>query len=216
MVLSMDVICSCDCRVPCLTSMPKSITSTLDNSTLPERPAKAVLVTLGLFSIIQMERDVQMTIPAYDYCIPERECNCNTANPAKPSPALTFRWMSSSPGIKRTAALAARTAATPAPIPPTIVTIAKIQKAPLTVPAGGVFLVFHCSFNQEVRPVLILAVFECNFVTHPIRPQAPFQDGHGIAVFALFHTITANRRQRRDFQTFFQGQIRRPVIQLWA
>lgn len=55
-VLSMDVVCSCDCRVPCLTSMPKSITSTLDNSTLPERPAKAVLVTLGLFSIIQMER----------------------------------------------------------------------------------------------------------------------------------------------------------------
>ena len=53
-ILSMDVVCSCDCRVPCLTSMPKSITSTLDNSTLPERPAKAVLVTLGLFSIIQM------------------------------------------------------------------------------------------------------------------------------------------------------------------
>ena len=89
-VLSMDVVCSCDCRVPCLTSMPKSITSTLDNSTLPERPAKAVLVTLGLFSIIQMERDVQMTIPAYDYCIPERECNCNTANPCETFDGIDF------------------------------------------------------------------------------------------------------------------------------
>ena len=89
-VLSMDVICSCDCRVPCLTSMPKSITSTLDNSTLPERPAKAVLVTLGLFSIIQMEREVQMTIPAYDYCIPERECNCNTANPCETFAGIDF------------------------------------------------------------------------------------------------------------------------------
>ena len=86
----MDVVCSCDCRVPCLTSMPKSITSTLDNSTLPERPAKAVLVTLGLFSIIQMERDVQMTIPAYDYCIPERECNCNTANPCETFAGIDF------------------------------------------------------------------------------------------------------------------------------
>jgi hypothetical protein len=89
-ILSMDVVCSCDCRVPCLTSMPKSITSTLDNSTLPERPAKAVLVTLGLFSIIQMERDVQMTIPAYDYCIPERECNCNTANPCETFAGIDF------------------------------------------------------------------------------------------------------------------------------
>ncbi|OKZ83790.1 MAG: hypothetical protein BHV98_00035 [Clostridium sp. CAG:217_53_7] len=89
-VLSMDVVCSCDCRVPCLTSMPKSITSTLDNSTLPERPAKAVLVTLGLFSIIQMERDVQMPIPAYDYCIPERECNCNTANPCETFAGIDF------------------------------------------------------------------------------------------------------------------------------
>lgn len=55
-----------------------------------ERPAKAVLVTLGLFSIIQMERDVQMTIPAYDYCIPERECNCNTANPCETFAGIDF------------------------------------------------------------------------------------------------------------------------------
>ena len=40
-----------------------------------------MLVTLGLFSIVQMERDVQILIPAYDYCIPKRECECNTQNP---------------------------------------------------------------------------------------------------------------------------------------
>ena len=43
--------------------------------------SRAILVTLGLFSIIQLERDVQMLIPAYDYCIPQRECDCNTQNP---------------------------------------------------------------------------------------------------------------------------------------
>ena len=39
---------------------------------------------------IQMERDVQMTIPAYDYCIPERECNCNTANPCETFAGIDF------------------------------------------------------------------------------------------------------------------------------
>ena len=31
-------------------------------------------VTLGLFTIVQLERDVQMLIPAYDFCVPEKEC----------------------------------------------------------------------------------------------------------------------------------------------
>lgn len=35
---------------------------------------KAVFVSIGLFSIVQLERNAQMMIPAYDYCIPEKEC----------------------------------------------------------------------------------------------------------------------------------------------
>ncbi len=42
---------------------------------------KAVTVTLGIFTIVQLERDVQMLIPAYDFCIPSKECNCETDNP---------------------------------------------------------------------------------------------------------------------------------------
>lgn len=37
-------------------------------------PQKRVLVTLGQFSIIRLERDTQLLIPTYDYCMPEREC----------------------------------------------------------------------------------------------------------------------------------------------
>ena len=33
-------------------------------------------VTLGQFSIIRMERDTQLLIPAYDYCLPDKECTC--------------------------------------------------------------------------------------------------------------------------------------------
>ena len=35
---------------------------------------RRLYVTLGQFSIIRLERDTQLLIPAYDYCIPEKEC----------------------------------------------------------------------------------------------------------------------------------------------
>jgi len=44
-------------------------------------PEKAVRVTIGLFSIVQILRDVQMLIPAYDFCIPTKECCFETADP---------------------------------------------------------------------------------------------------------------------------------------
>ena len=36
--------------------------------------AKRLYVTLGQFSIIRLERDTQLLIPAYDYCMPDKEC----------------------------------------------------------------------------------------------------------------------------------------------
>ena len=38
---------------------------------------KVVYVTLGLFTIVQLIRNVQMLIPVYDFCIPEKECDHN-------------------------------------------------------------------------------------------------------------------------------------------
>jgi hypothetical protein len=35
---------------------------------------KRVYVTLGQFSIIRLERDSQLLIPVYDYCLPTKEC----------------------------------------------------------------------------------------------------------------------------------------------
>ena len=35
---------------------------------------RRVYVTLGQFSIIRLERDSQLLIPAYDYCMPSKEC----------------------------------------------------------------------------------------------------------------------------------------------
>lgn len=42
---------------------------------------RCVYVTLGIFTIVQIVRNVQMLIPAYDFCIPEKECVTTSDNP---------------------------------------------------------------------------------------------------------------------------------------
>lgn len=72
----------CSCCVPCCCSnIPTSICNCFDGDFDASQGSRAVLVTLGLFSIIQLERDVQMLIPAYDFCMPEKECSCDTDDP---------------------------------------------------------------------------------------------------------------------------------------
>ena len=89
-VLSTDIVNCCDCKVPVCCSYPQSILTSLDDRKPPEHSSKAVLVTLGLFSIVQMERDAQLLIPTYDYCIPDRECCCSTSNPCETFAQIDF------------------------------------------------------------------------------------------------------------------------------
>lgn len=89
-VLATDVIDACDCCVPICSSFPQSILNNISDSIPSAGSSRAILVTLGLFSIIQLERDVQMLIPAYDYCIPQRECDCNTQNPCDTFQNINF------------------------------------------------------------------------------------------------------------------------------
>ncbi len=43
--------------------------------------SKTVEVTLGLFTIVQLQRMVQIMIPAYDFCVPDKECQSPTDDP---------------------------------------------------------------------------------------------------------------------------------------
>ena len=85
-VLDTEIVNAHTCHCPCCTSFPESIRNAMNSSRICQNGEKAVLVTLGLFSIIQLSRDVQILVHAYDFCIPERECDCNTQ-----SPCDTFR-----------------------------------------------------------------------------------------------------------------------------
>lgn len=51
---------------------------------------KEVLVTIGLFTIVQIERSVQMLIPSYDFCIPEKECVTTSDNPCEMFSRIDF------------------------------------------------------------------------------------------------------------------------------
>lgn len=42
-----------------------------------------VYATIGIFTIVQILRNVQMLIPAYDFCIPEKECVTSSDNPCE-------------------------------------------------------------------------------------------------------------------------------------
>ena len=56
----------------------------------PECCTKSVFVTIGMFSIIQLSRAVPVVIPAYDYCIPEKQCTANTDSPCELFDRLKF------------------------------------------------------------------------------------------------------------------------------
>ncbi|MCR5207806.1 MAG: hypothetical protein K6C14_04930 [Eubacterium sp.] len=89
-ILDTQVVEVCHCRRHCCTTFPDSIRESLAASRFPQNPEKAVLVTLGLFSIIQLSRDVQMMIPAIDFCIPEKECACSTQSPCESFESIDF------------------------------------------------------------------------------------------------------------------------------
>ncbi|MGM9661931.1 MAG: hypothetical protein ACI3WR_02430 [Oscillospiraceae bacterium] len=55
--------------------------------------SRQVLVTLGQFSIVRLERETELLIPVYDYCIPQKECSCG-AEPSPCDPCEVFRGVS--------------------------------------------------------------------------------------------------------------------------
>lgn len=66
-------LCNCDSPHPIGYELPASVCSRFDGDFSGVTAKKAVYITLGLFTIVQIERTVQMMIPAYDFCVPDKE-----------------------------------------------------------------------------------------------------------------------------------------------
>jgi len=57
-----------------LAQVPESVCNVFGEQFVTGGDAKRAYVTLGIFSIVKLERKAQLLIPAYDFCIPENEC----------------------------------------------------------------------------------------------------------------------------------------------
>ena len=57
-----------------LASIPESVCRIFDDNLILGGEQKRVFVSIGIFSIIKLERKVQLLIPAYDFCVPQKEC----------------------------------------------------------------------------------------------------------------------------------------------
>ena len=58
-----------------LCELPGFVGSCFDDEIVLEGDVKRLYITLGQFSLIRLERDTQLVIPSYDFCMPEKECS---------------------------------------------------------------------------------------------------------------------------------------------
>ena len=77
-VLNMKLVDVCECHhCDCpLSDVPPCICSCFNSELCFGGDGKRIYVTLGQFSIIRLERDSQLLMPVYDYCMPDKECAC--------------------------------------------------------------------------------------------------------------------------------------------
>ena len=83
-----DNCCCCETDV---NSIPDSICRVFDEEITDCNDNRKVLVTLGLFTIVRLIREVQLLIPVIDFCIPQDECTVSTeSNPCELFEKLHF------------------------------------------------------------------------------------------------------------------------------
>lgn len=80
-------------RKPCMmppSRIPESIMRRYGGEFVPGESDKEVLVSIGMFTIVQLERNVQMLIPAYDFCMPKKECISSSEDPCELFSSIDF------------------------------------------------------------------------------------------------------------------------------
>lgn len=64
-----------NCEPSCI--IPSCVTDALGGNVATglQRGTRTVYATIGLFTVVQLIRNVQMLVPVYDFCIPEKQCS---------------------------------------------------------------------------------------------------------------------------------------------
>ena len=68
-------VCQCHHHDNCC-EIPSAVCACFPEELVTGGDVHRLFVTLGQFSIIRLERDTQLLMPASDYCMPEKDCDC--------------------------------------------------------------------------------------------------------------------------------------------
>ena len=84
----------CQCQRPACScqgaSLPQPVADAFDDELVLTGQNRLLTVTLGQFSLIRLERQTQLLIPSYDYCLPEKACGAqNCGVPENPCEAFS-------------------------------------------------------------------------------------------------------------------------------
>lgn len=77
-------LCECSPQYfePC-SRIPECVQEQFGGEFMTGPQMRTVYATIGLFTIVQIIRNVQMMVPAYDFCMPEHECVPSSDNPCE-------------------------------------------------------------------------------------------------------------------------------------
>ncbi len=93
-VLDAKIVDCCDCRCcDCdICEIPGCVCQCFGGDLTMGENDRRVLVTLGQFSIVRLERDSQLLMPVFDYCMPEKECpnGCGGDDPCQLFQSIAF------------------------------------------------------------------------------------------------------------------------------
>ncbi len=79
--LGVKVLEGDNCGECVLNDIPDNICKCFEDDIVICDEGKKLFATLGQFSIIKLERDIQLLMPAYDICMPDKECSGNADDP---------------------------------------------------------------------------------------------------------------------------------------
>lgn len=83
--------CACPCPCETLCDVPTCVTECFCEPLVVGGDCKRLYVTLGQFSIVRMERETQLLMPSFDFCIPDKECAAVSGVDDLSSPCDLFR-----------------------------------------------------------------------------------------------------------------------------
>lgn len=87
--LSAKIDKKCGECMPCC-PIPEHICRHFGSEMPCKKRDRDILVTIGIFTIVRIERNVQILVPSYDFCVPEKECITSSDNPCEMFSRLEF------------------------------------------------------------------------------------------------------------------------------